>query len=386
MRNIKILNASGAFVWMFMYVYTPIFSVYVRSMGISAAVLGIISGSYGVTQILLKIPLGMLLDRTKNDRLVLCVGFSLATLSNLIFVVQDGDAAMLLIARCLAGAGASWWLVVSVLYAKYHSIDEQVKAQGRLASISNLGKIGGCVLCTVIAQYLGYKATFIAALGVSAAALGVSSGMRNIREVKPEKKASLKDCLLILKNKELVFLSILAIIGQLAYFGQVMTFNPVVAGDLGADSLMLGIMSTLAFAAMTMGSAVVGSKLYRRLGGINVTALGFALGALGSVPLFLNTSLIVVFIMQMLGGACYGITQAALAGFVMRCVPSEQRGMASGIFQSIWGVGVLLGPVIMGQAIDNLSLAASYWIVFGLVAAAIILCYLLIPRKYDTMK
>lgn len=384
-RNIVIINIAGAFVWMFMYAYTPIFPVYVDSIGVSAAMLGIISGSYGIMTIILKIPLGIVMDRTKNDRLVLCVGFLLAVLSNLIFVLQDGNVVALIVARCLAGAGSSWWMVVSVLYAKYHPVELQVKAQGTLAATSNFGKIGGCLLSAVVAQYFGYEATFVVALFISVTAFFTMFGIRNVRQVNQTKRISLKEQLSVLKNRDLIAFSIISIISQIACFGLVMTFNQVAAERLGADSMQLGIMSMLAFVAAGLGSWFVGTKLYRKIGGLHATALGFVLGALGSIPFFFHINVASVFIMQMLGGACYGITQAALAGFVMRCVPVEKCGMATGVYQSLFGIGIFLGPVIMGYAIDGISFDAAYWIMFAMVALAVVLCYLWIPKKYGKM-
>src|SRR5690625_5943162 len=48
--------------WFSVYIYVPLFSVYLESVGFAYTAIGIILGGYGVTQIIFRFPLGILTD------------------------------------------------------------------------------------------------------------------------------------------------------------------------------------------------------------------------------------------------------------------------------------------------------------------------------------
>jgi MFS family permease len=59
--------ASSAFAiflyWTSLYMYVPILPTHARSVGASEAQIGSILAAYGLTQLLLRLPLGLLADR-----------------------------------------------------------------------------------------------------------------------------------------------------------------------------------------------------------------------------------------------------------------------------------------------------------------------------------
>ena len=67
-HNVILLYVLAWLYWFSLYVYTPIFSIYVVSLGASLKMAGLIFGSYGFTQMLLRIPLGILSDGIKTRK------------------------------------------------------------------------------------------------------------------------------------------------------------------------------------------------------------------------------------------------------------------------------------------------------------------------------
>ena len=57
-----LLCTVTALFWFAQYVYVPFLTPYLLSLSITATVTGVIVGAYGVTQMLLRIPLGLALD------------------------------------------------------------------------------------------------------------------------------------------------------------------------------------------------------------------------------------------------------------------------------------------------------------------------------------
>lgn len=381
-RNIMILNMAAALIWMAIYIYVPIMPSYAISLGASVVMVGIISGSYGVLQLILRIPLGFFTDRVRKDRLLLVIGFALLALSSLILAVQDGDVWMLVLGRGVSGAASAWWVIISASYSKYMPEDRQVKAQGTLQAFANGGKIVAAVLCAVVAQFFGYHAVFVVSLAIAVFAMLLMFGIKDVAKTDTHPPVPLRQQLALFKNRDIWVFSILAILSQLISFATAGTFTPVAAEALGANSFELGMLLVVFFLFTTLSALLVGSRLYVRLGCIHMMALAFLVGAAACIPALYHTNLFVIYVAQALAGTCYGLTQSVTAGFVIRSVPPAQRGAATGIFQSLFTIGILFGPVALGYIVDATSFDTAYWCMVGVMIFAALLCYKVIPREY----
>jgi len=67
-KNIKLFVFVTAFYWFSMYAYIPTFSPYLESLGASHKMIGLILGSYGFSQMLIRIPLGIYSDRINKNK------------------------------------------------------------------------------------------------------------------------------------------------------------------------------------------------------------------------------------------------------------------------------------------------------------------------------
>lgn len=56
-----LIIVTGLF-WLSMYTYVPILALYAQRLGASYDMVGIIIGSYGLTQLLLRLPIGIASD------------------------------------------------------------------------------------------------------------------------------------------------------------------------------------------------------------------------------------------------------------------------------------------------------------------------------------
>lgn len=379
--NARLLNLSALLMWFSMYAYVPILPAYAGSLGATAEVIGIIGGVYGILQIALRICLGYISDRLGKDRLLLTVGFSLMVVSALMFLLGR-TVPWVIAARTTAGAAAAWWVIVSASYAKYQEEDQQVKGQALLSFSANAGKVLAALSCAVFAQMFGYVAAFVVSLMTGIVAVCLIFGLRDPWAETIEKSPiHLRQ---LFSNKDLLVFCILALISQMLSFAVPSTFTSVAAERIGADNMQLGLLQVVYFAAVSLTSLICGTAIYRKVGGIRVLSLSFLLGAVSCIPAFYAT-LPSIYLMNILSGTCYGITLAALAGFVIRAVSPHERGSATGIFQSIYAVGIFLGPVVAGIMIENISFDSAYWLFVLLCVGCAIACPVFIPKKYGTM-
>lgn len=381
-KNIIIMNLLVAFFWMTMYSYVPNLPEYSRSLGADAVVLGIIGGVYGIAQIILRIPIGATSDKTGKNKRILQIGMSVLALSCAILILAD-NTNLIIMGRLIAGAAAAWWVVLSATYADYHNDELQVKAQGVLSASSSWGKVAATAIGGLMAQLLGVRSIFVFAFAMAVICLILTSQLTDIP--KTQKHRSLKDVLPLFKNKDLIILSVIGILPQFLCFAAPTLFTMVAAEDMGASSFELGMLTTIFFLATGITSLFVGTRMYKKIGGINALAIAFLVSAVSLIPAFYHMNLAIVYLMQVVAGISYGITTSAIAGLVIRAVRPEQRGGATGIYQSVYAIGIFVGPVVAGNITKAFSFDASYWVLLVLSVASALLCYALIPKKYAAM-
>jgi len=70
---------------------------------------------------------------------------------------------------------------------------------------------------------------------------------------------------------------------------------------------------------------------------------------------------------------------------VIRAVRPEQRATATGIYQSLFGIGIIAGPVLVGGITKAVSFDAAYWVLVAVSVASAFICYGMIPKKYAKM-
>lgn len=157
--------------WFSGYIYVPVFSLYLEDLHFSYGAIGIILGSYGVTQILLRFPLGLLSDILFSLRKQLLIaGFGFSVLSSLLFLMFDSFF-FVLAARLFAGITASTWVMATILYAHYFNNGNASKAMGIMQFFTVMPQFASIVFCGLAAAHLGRQVPFWMALAASAAGL-----------------------------------------------------------------------------------------------------------------------------------------------------------------------------------------------------------------------
>lgn len=73
-RRIPIFLAVTALFWASLYTYVPILSPYTQDMGASLGMVGLIVAAYGLSQLLLRIPTGIISDRRGARRPFIIIG------------------------------------------------------------------------------------------------------------------------------------------------------------------------------------------------------------------------------------------------------------------------------------------------------------------------
>lgn len=367
---------STCFFWFSLYAYVPILSPYAQSLGASYNMIGLIIGSYGFTQMLLRIPLGIISDKINERKIFIIIGIFLTILSSLGMWLFKNPL-YLLIFRGLSGGAAASWVTFTVLYSSYFNKNDTSKALGILNSFSFLGQMSATLLGGIVAQKLNIEFTFM--LAFIGGLISILFGFQ-IHEEKSiiKKSIELNDLLKIIKDKNLLLVSALAIISQLITFGTVYGFTPVNAKIIGANSIQLGILSTLSILPSIFSSAISGTYFTKKIGEKNSIIFSFIIISIScfSIPFINNIN--ILYLSQFIGGFGRGIVFPLLMSLSIKNVNFEKRATAMGFFQSIYGLGMFLGPVIVGFLGSQFNLTIGFLTMglFGIIGAIISFLYL----------
>lgn len=82
--------------------------------------------------------------------------------------------------------------------------------------------------------------------------------------------------------------------------------------------------------------------------------------------------------MQFIGGIGSGILTSSLMAYAIKYVDPQKKSTVMGFYQSLYCVGMTIGPIVMGTLVDHTSTAFSFFF----MAAIAIGCAVAIPLVY----
>lgn len=348
-----------ALFWCSLYAYVPQLGSFAKNLGASYRMIGLIAGSYGISQTLLRIPLGVASDMLGKRKIFIVIG-SLVTVASAFLMFLAPSPVMLLIGRFLAGIAAATWVNFTVMYASYYEYDESPKAIGIINSVNRAGQFIAMLVGGIISFYFGMRHVFLLSAAIGALAAILSLMIEEERCVEEGQLFRVSDMLSFIKKKEVIIISVLGALSQLITYGTTLGFTPVVAFNLGATYYQLGIMSMLFVLPQILVSALAGSLLIDKLGERNTLLTGFAINTALSIVIPLVPWLWALYVVQVLNGIGMALTFPLLTGLVIQNVPGQLRNAVMGFFQAVFGLGMILGPILLGTVGDKYGLQAGF--------------------------
>ena len=366
-RTQGIFCAVTVLYWFSLYTYVPILPVYAASLGASYKLVGLIVGSYGVIQLFLRIPQGVLSDRWRKRKIFVVGAMCVSSLSAIgMFWFQD--AISLLLFRGLSGVAATAWVIIVVLFASYFTPSEAPKAYGIMNSVSFAGQVAGMFAGGLVAEVWGLTSTFMLAAVGAALGLGLCAFVtENAPKAGPPLRLS--QVPVIMRNHHVLLASSMAILVQLLSYGTVYGFIPVAAHNMGATNFELGLLTTMASLPSIFASMLSGTWFIARLGRRATLCIGFVLMAFSAAIVPVLDNLFQLFGTQLIGGFGRGLVFPLLMAFAVTSVEERIKATAMGVFQSLYAFGMFAGPVMVGAVGDFSGLNTGFFLC-GLVGLA----------------
>ena len=368
-RNENRLFSAVFLFWFSVYTYPSFLTSYaVNTLHATNVLAGMIVGSYGLTQMILRIPLGILSDVLKRRKPFVMMGFglSIAASGGLALVdilagreiVPEGLALAALFCRGVSGMTAAAWVNLSVLYSSNYHGEDLAPAMSRLIVPQCGSQIIAMLLGAQLAGRLGELYAFLLATAVGVAGLLV---MARIQETRPTgEPMTIRALAVVIRNRQLVQGTVLATVYQLVVWATAQGFVQNWARNvIGMTTAELGFLSVANLLPNTILSRFSGTVFAPRFG--RKTVLGAGFGFLAAACCFYpqTDSMWSLMGAQALLGCGVGLIMPLTMASAIETVPENRRGAAMGIYQAIYGLGMFAGPVIAGWVIEGFSKASA---------------------------
>ena len=370
--NISLTYIATVLFWCSLYVYVPVLGTYCAMMGSSYIMIGTILSSYGFVQLILRIPIGMLSDRIGKRKLFMLAGLGCSIVSGLVFFFGKTPP-MMLLGRSLAGVSAATWAVFMVNFAGFYPRERQSEGMGIAGMTVFMGQVPATILGGVLAAFLSEKITFLisALVGILGLLFVLLVPERTEIDSNPP---GLGDFLAMLKNRDLLYFSFLAVILMIAVYAGILGFIPNLLKELGSSNLILGVATAFGSLFSIVTSMFSGTFFENKLGFKFSIIISFILIALTLVLMGFTSNITMLLILSLLTSAPRGLVQTMLNSLAVRGIKPQLRSAAASVFQSIYGLGMTIGPIVTGILTELYGITNAFIVIglFTLLAVVIV--------------
>jgi MFS family permease len=360
--------------WTSMYMYVPILSPYLTSRGLSLGMIGLVLGSYGFVQLLVRFPIGLWSDTIGRRKPFIMLGLAAGAISCLLFILPGG-LGWPLTGRITAGICASSWVAFTIMYASLFRPDEASKAMGQISAMTVAGQLLGMAFSAPLADSFGWHVPFYIGIGAGVMGLIVALFIREQPAVEGRPPMSVRLLRGVVKQRTLVHAAVLSVLVHAMLFISMFGFTPLKAKDLGADGWLL---TAIVFAFMVphaIASILAGGVLSAKLGEWRLLQIGFGVGAIATALIAFSPNLVVLAATQAVNGFMQGLLLPTLLSLAIREAQLNERATAMGFYQAVYSVGMFAGPFIAGWMNDRWSIDSGFWMggAAGIIATVLAL-------------
>jgi MFS transporter, DHA1 family, multidrug resistance protein len=324
--------------------YVYLIPAFAESLGAGYLDLGLIGTVRALPYTFLPVIAGYLGDRLGRRRLYLLSIFAVGSAT--LLLAATGTIEGILAVQLILGIGLSlFWPISEALVSEISSAQERVSAIGKYAVAWGIGFLIGPFAGGIIAQLAGFQATFFVAgvLILITAVLSVVTIRGEQKRHGSSEQASAGPSWHVLSA---VLPMLIVQVPYAIVLAFIVSIFPGYAIESGLTPSEVGLLLSGFGFARTMVFSLSG-----RLGRIGERkSVGFAFLVMIPVLLLipLNRSFIGLFVDSCFLGACIGIIYPQTVAIVSKGSPPQNLGFAIGAYETIFGVGFAVGPILLG--------------------------------------
>jgi len=341
----------------------PLLPFYAKHFGASALLVGLLSTSFSLMQLLFAPVWGRLSDRV-GRRPVILVGLLGSSISYLTFGLAP-SLPILFLSRILAGIAGANISTAQAYIADSTQPENRAKGMGLIGAAYGLGFTVGPAIGGILSQY-GYAIPgfFASALALAnfVAAWWLLPESRNLSGQTHHTEGGLNWQRLRtgLQHPELGTFLILFFISTFAFANLEATFALMTARKFGFDAHANGYLFAYIGVLITIVQGGLTGRLARRFGERRLISAGLfcMIFGLGLLPYSLGLKSLLLVLVVLVGG--HGSTNPSISSLISQSTGSEDQGSILGVAQSLASLARILGPIWGGFTFDALGFQYPY--------------------------
>lgn len=326
-----------------LYLYfIPIFA---QKLGASFLDLGYIGAAGGLTYAIAPFFVGQLADRMSRWKL-----YAIAILINFtatFALIFAGSVSDVIAIRAVGGLGlAFFWPTTEILVLDLAAREHRVREMGRYSISWGSAFLIGPFFGGLIIQNFGFLTLFVISCALSAVSMLGAIVLVSMKQTPRERNAAQVKSM----DQFRVIRQLLPWYGLLVCYGLIFSIIssifPGYANSLGVSAVLVGTLFT-AFGLARVATYAT-SAHYLHFGERWPLALASLLLAASCIIIILFPNFDAFLIAIPLMGGCFALLFPLSIGLISRHFSEAQLGAAVGFYESTYGVGGVIGPVLAG--------------------------------------
>jgi len=344
------------FFWVSLYLYVPILPNYSKDLGASATMIGYIVAAYAIGQMILRIPLGIAVDKwgTKPFAIITMLCSALGSLG----LTLASDPIQLFLARSVTGVAGAGWVAISLLFASQFQNNLMHYASSFMMGINGIAITISTFISGRLADYFGDTTPFIASLFVSILGMIVFFASKENKKKNDKKNYNFYE---ILGSTILIRISIIAIGFHFVTFGVNFGFLPIIIENLGGTKTNIGDITTLSQLAGICGMSL-SAWFINKIGTRKTIILGSICMIISLIFTSYVENLSLIATLQFISGFGRGILYTVTITLILISFEETSRGLAMGAYQAYYAIGMFLGPALSGLIVNSFGINAIFWL------------------------
>ncbi|NJE60425.1 MFS transporter [Thermococcus sp. 21S7] len=367
-RNVLVLAAAMFIANVSFGMAFPYLSVYMRLLGASMFMVGLLSVAFNLTSTVFQYPFGWLSDSTGNRKGFIAFGVASIGLfyAAMAFV---GSATGVLLLRTLQGVfGSAMTPAHSALISELSTRAGSIF--GLFNSIENAGYMVGNFLGSAIVGYLGVRKLFL----ISGLLLFVSAGIVLLISERPTGRRSILGMILVQEGRESWRATVKGSAFKKLMRGHLGLFYVTVFLVMVASGQFYGVVSVyfkeafgewsvgVIFGIESLAAALTGyflGKLIDRHGAKRFYLIAIAGYGLAFLLYALVKNVWLVFGIAFLSGVKWVLTINSTSAYVAQNVRVSERAQGMGLLNAMMSLGWVIGP-LLGGYISGISFQLNF--------------------------
>lgn len=351
----------------------PILPLWAKHFGAGAAVIGILTATYSLAQVIFA-PLWGRLSDTIGRRPVILVTLAGSCVSA--FMIGIAHTILLLfVARIVNGISGASYATAQAYVADITDAEGRARGMGLIGAAFGIGFIIGPALGALL-SLAGSSVPFFFASGL--AAVNLVLAWRLLPESRrPEsvtapmgRRAMMRHALSSPRLAPLVWMSFLA---TFAFVGMETTFALLGADRFGYGQATMGALFAYVGVAAAMGQGFLVGRVVARYGEVRVMVWGLAGTAVGLALLAAAFDVAVLLVALAILGVFSGLAFATISALISHAAPVDMQGGVLGIAASASGLARVVGPLVAGGLFQYLNPSAPLAIGALITAGCVLL-------------